>query len=320
MKKQPDSKTFLYLGIAFFGVAAASTAAIFIRYAQAFTDSLTIAAYRMGIATLILLPIILLKHNQELKTITRNDLLKGLLAGAFLAAHFATWITSLEMTSVAVSVLMVTTTPIWVALFSPLFLKETLEKKAVFGLVVAVVGMTVVVLGESCSWQSRGFSCQFAAADNSDSIVLGNILAWIGALCAAGYLMVGRSVRKKVSLMPYTFMVYGTAALILFLLLGFRGQMLSSPPPPEAFLWLLLLAVIPQLLGHSSLNYVIQYLPATMISTMLLTEPLMSGWMAYILFGERPGLKTLIGAILILSGIGFIISGPLEDVEPKGKE
>src|SRR5699024_3708780 len=108
------------------GILAVSTAAIFIRYAQAEAPSLVIAAYRLSLAALLIAPFALSRRRAELAALGRRDLWLALLSGFFLALHFAPWITSLEYTTVASSVVLVTTTPLWVALLSPLTLKEPL--------------------------------------------------------------------------------------------------------------------------------------------------------------------------------------------------
>jgi len=139
MKKDAIHPTVPYLLIPV-GIAAVSTASVLIRFSQEFVPSITIAAYRLGLAALILLPYTLIKHGREIRSLTWRDLKFALLAGLLLALHFATWITSLEYTSVASSVVLVTTTPLWVALMAPFFLGEKTPRIAFAGMLIALLG------------------------------------------------------------------------------------------------------------------------------------------------------------------------------------
>ena len=131
----------------------------------------------------------------------------------FLALHFATWITSLQYTSVASSVVLVTTTPLWVALFAPIFLRERVGPAAVTGMVLALVGGIVIGLSDACAWQAGRLTCPSLRTFFAGTTFLGDFLALFGAWMAAGYLLVGRKLREKLSLVPYIFVVYGMAAL-----------------------------------------------------------------------------------------------------------
>src|SRR5678816_1984962 len=133
-------------------IVAVSTASLFIRFAQAENvPSLVIASIRLTIATLILAPIAFLRHRTELTSLTSNDLILGIVSGIFLAIHFATWISSLEYTTVASSVVFVSTGPLWVAILSPLLLNERLTRAAIFGLILALIGGTLIALADACS-------------------------------------------------------------------------------------------------------------------------------------------------------------------------
>ena len=138
-----------------FAILAVSTASIFIRFAQREAPSLVIAALRLTFASLVLAPIALTRHRDELKKLTRGDLLLGSLSGVFLAVHFATWISSLEYTSIASSVVLVSTGPLWVALLSPIFLKEPLTKPVLIGMLFALLGGTIIGLSDSCPSPER---------------------------------------------------------------------------------------------------------------------------------------------------------------------
>jgi len=289
-----------YLAIAG-GVLAVSTAAIFIRYAQQEVPSLVIAAVRLTLASLVLAPLALARHKPELSSLTRREVGLGLLSGFFLALHFATWISSLEFTSVASSVVLVSTTPLWVALLSPLVLREHINRMTVIGLILALLGGTVVGLSESCQLQN-GLACPPFSEFVRGQALWGNFLALAGAWMGAGYLLIGRRLRAKMSLIPYIFVVYGMAAVSLIVIMLAAGQTPFGYAPIN-YLWLLLLALVPQLLGHSTFNWALRYLPASFVAVTLLGEPIGSTILAFLILREAPSALEIIGGILILAGI-----------------
>jgi len=290
-----------------FGILAVSTAAIFIRFAQSEAPSLVIAAYRMGLSALILAPYAWLRHRQELRSLDRRSLALAALSGLFLALHFAAWITSLEYTTVASSVVLVTTTPLWVALLSPFFLKESLTRPVLLGLGLALSGGLVVGLSDACVWQG-GLVCPSLAEMVRGQAFLGDALALFGALMAASYIMIGRSLRMQLSLGAYIFVVYGMAALVLLGLVLWSGQPLGGYSSPT-YGWFLLLAVVPQLFGHTVFNWALRYISAAYVSVTLLGEPVGSTILAYFLLQESPTWIKIIGAILILTGISVASRG-----------
>lgn len=283
-----------------FGILAVSTSSIFIRYAQRDAPSLVIAAYRLTLAALILTPYALHRHRTELRSLTRAERALGLWSGAFLALHFATWITSLQYTTVLSSLVIVQTSPIWVALASPLILKEALTPRAVWGLALAVAGGLVVSFGDQCGFSAAGWTC--ADGFGGDRTGLGNFLALAGAWGSAGYLIIGRRLRARLSLVAYIYVVYSSAAVFLVLTMMAFGQNPAGYAPPT-YLWMLLLAIVPQLLGHSSFNWALGYLPAAFVAVALLGEPIGSAVLAVILLDEIPSVVTVIGAAVILVGI-----------------
>jgi drug/metabolite transporter (DMT)-like permease len=294
------SKTYVTLAI-LGGILAVSTASIFIRFAQEYAPSLVIAAFRLTFASLIIAPLALSRHRDELFSLGRRELMLGLLSGIFLALHFATWISSLEYTTVASSVVLVTTTPLWVALLSPLVLKEPITRPVIWGMVLALVGGTIVGLSDSCSWNA-GLVCPPLGEFVKGQAFGGNFLALVGAWMAAGYLLIGRYLRVKMSLIPYIFVVYGMAAIILVIIMLASGET-PFGYPPQAYFWMLLLAFIPQLLGHSTFNWALKFLPASFVSVTLLGEPIGSTILAIIILDEAPTPLKLFGAFLILLGI-----------------
>ncbi len=301
MKKDAISPAAPYL-IVPLGILAVSTASLLIRFAQEYASSLTIAAFRLGLASLILLPYTFIKHGREIRSLKSSDLKFALLAGFFLAIHFASWITSLELTSVSSSVVFVTTTPLWVSLMAPFFLKENTSRIAFLGMGIALLGGVIIAGADVCVWQPSGLDCHFTPGSSAAETLLGDFLALLGAIAGAAYLMIGRHLRKKVSLTPYIFLVYSAAAIFLI------GTMLivqGIPPrfPGQVYLWLILLAVVPQLLGHSIFNWSLKYLPTGYVAINLLGEPVGSIILAYFFLNEVPPIVKIIGAILILAGI-----------------
>ncbi|MBN1665731.1 MAG: DMT family transporter, partial [Anaerolineales bacterium] len=203
---------------------------------------------------------------------------------------------------VASSVVLVSTTPLWVALLSPLTIKEPIRRLVLVGMALAMLGGVIIGLSDACSLQAGGIHCppwrEFVAGE----AFIGDLLALAGALAAAGYMLVGRRLRDRMSLLPYIFVVYGMAALVLVLVLLVSGAP-AFGYAPRNYLWLLLLALVPQLLGHSTFNWALRYLSAAYVSVTLLGEPIGSAILAYFLLGETPGALLIAGGILILAGI-----------------
>jgi len=280
-------RAYLILGA---GVLIVSTAAIMIRYAHAEgVSSLAIAAWRLGFAALLLVPLAGIRARAELKQLTTSQWLLALASGVFLGVHFASWIVSLEYTSVASSVALVTTNPIWIALFSWAFLRERLSGRLVCAIALALAGSTAIFLADGVS----------AAAPNP---LLGNTLALVGSLTVCGYLLIGRKLRATITLLPYISIVYGCAAVCLMAAALVAGAALSGYST-TAWLLLLGLALGPQLLGHSAVNYALKHLSATVIAVAVLGEPIGSSILAWLMFGEAIGPAKLAGMILLLAGI-----------------
>jgi drug/metabolite transporter (DMT)-like permease len=285
-----------------FGILAVSTAAIFIRFAQEQAPSLAIAAYRLVIASLLLLPLAGFKGHGEIRELSMRQVGLLILSGLFLTIHFATWITSLEYTSVASSVVLVTTTPLWVALFSPLILRERLSRPVILGMLVALIGGVVIGISDACQDSAGPYHCSAVDQFIQGRAFQGNFLALAGAWTAAGYLMIGRKLRANLSLLSYTFIVYGVSALgLLALALLTRTPMAGFPL--ETWGMFLALAVVPQLLGHSTFNWALRHLPAGLVSISLLGEPVGSTVLAYFFLNEMPPPIKLAGAACILAGI-----------------
>lgn len=284
------------------GILAVSTGSIFVRNAQEYAPSIVIAAYRLVLATVFLAPVAVIRRRDELRSLRGAELALAGLSGFFLSLHFAAWITSLQYTTVVSSVVLVSTAPLWVALLSPLTIREPLTRPILTGMGLAFVGTLVIGLSDTCSWTIAGLACPPFGEFIRGQAFLGDVLALVGAWMAAGYLLIGRRLRADITLVSYVFVVYSVAALFLVGYMLLAGQ---SPfgYPPQAYVWFLLLALVPQLIGHSTFNWALGYLSAAFVSITLLGEPIGSAILAYFLLQETPDGVKIIGAILILAGI-----------------
>lgn len=280
----------LVLGIA---VLIVSSAAIFIRFAQADgVASLAIAAWRLTIAAVVLAPIVMLRHREEIAALPARSWWLGVASGLFLALHFAAWISSLAYTSVASSLALVSTNPVWIALASWLLFRERLGAGLLLGIAAAVGGSALIFASDTGA----------GAAATASNPMLGNTLAMLGSITVCGYLLIGRRLRASVSLLPYVWLVYTSAAI--FLMLGAAAA--DVPLGGYSFLgWgcLLVLALGPQLLGHSAFNWALGHVSATFIAIVTLGEPIGSALLAWMIFGESFATLQLAGFVLLLAGI-----------------
>ncbi len=268
------------------GVLSVSFAAIFIRLADA--PPAVVAFYRMGLATVVLLPIVYWQERHLLRAVPRAHLGWMVLGGFFLALHFMLWITSFSFTSVASSVFFVTTQPIFVAVASVYLFRERSSIHLAFGIALAGLGSLVIGAGD---FQSLG-----------STNLAGNLLALGGSLMAACYFLVGRHVRQTVSLGIYIVAVYGVSALFLLLFIVIGGHSLVGYTG-GTWLSMVLLAIVPTVIGHTSFNWTLRYLPAPIVSVAILGEPVGATVLAYAILREAPAWYTLLGGALILFGI-----------------
>jgi drug/metabolite transporter (DMT)-like permease len=266
-------------------VVAVSFSAILIRWSDA--HPFVIAAYRMGITSMILLPLVLAKYLSEIKKIKRNELLFMIAIGMILALHFGSWIASLEETSVASSVILVTSHPLFVAIVSHYIFREKLQTIGYIGIIIAFAGIIILTIGDYGLGGSN---------------LRGDMLALIGSIAAGIYILGGRKSRRSVSLIPYVFIVYSICTLCLLIACLAVAAPLYPLPIAEYELFILM-AIIPTILGHTFYNYALKYVKAQIISVSLLGEPIGSSILAYILLSEAAPRLTIIGGALILPGI-----------------
>jgi drug/metabolite transporter (DMT)-like permease len=290
--------------IVIIGMLAVSTASIFIRFAQQEAPSFVIAALRMIIATILISPIALRNNTREIFSISKKDLLLIVLSGFFLSLHFATWVTSLAYTSIASSVVLVSTGPLWVALLSVFLLHEKLNNFAFLGIFIALIGVILISLSDSCITNNL-FACSLSFTNSDPSSILGDILALAGAVSVAGYFLIGRILRPRISLISYIFLVYGSASIFLIILLIISRESIMGYSN-ISYIWIFLTALIPQIIGHTIYNWTLKHISATLVSMFTLGEPIGTTILALFIFKEYPGLIKIIAIIFILSGIYYV--------------
>jgi drug/metabolite transporter (DMT)-like permease len=282
-------------GVLLLGILAISFGSILVRLALAASGdrslafSLVMSAGRMGFAALLLLP----GFKNPIRA--RGGIPFALAAGAALALHFAFWITSLSYTSVAASTALVTTNPVWVTLLGWLLFGERPSGLTLLGVGVALVGGLLIGLGD--------------AQGGGANPLLGDLLALLGALAASFYFLLGREAQRRgLSLLEYVRVAYTTAFLILFPLPYLFGGGYGGYPG-VVYLYILLMALLPQLVGHTSFNWATRHISPVLVTLAVLFEPVGASLLAFLLFGEVPGLQVILGALALLLGVALAVLG-----------
>ena len=251
-----------------------------------------IATYRLTLSSVILL-IIAKSKGIRFSSYNKKHLLMGILGGFFLSLHFSFWISSLKFTSVASSVVLVATNPIFIGIFSYLFFKEKQPAELILGIILSFLGSIILVVGDS---GLQGLSVQ------NPSFLLGDILAFLGAIMASGYLMVGSKLREEMDVLPYISMVYTFSASFL-LITSISLQVPFTGYKPSSYFYMVLLAIVPQLIGHTAINWALKHLKASMVAITILGEPIGASILAYIIFRETIKSFQSVGIILIFLAI-----------------
>lgn len=264
----------------FVGVVSVSLASILIRISS--SNSLTIATYRMGLSSLILFPFYLIYKKDSIKL---HDFKIIFLSGIFLALHFYSWITSLSFTSILSSTVLVTTNPIFVSIFSYLLFKRGIKKRTLIAILLSILGVSLMSSNLNISINIKG-----------------NFLALIGALFASLYIISNYQLRKKYNLIDIIFPIYSISFLFLFVLSIFLKINLINLPLKEYSIFFLI-ALIPQVIGHSIFNYSLRFFSPTFISLAILGEPIAATLFGILFFKEIPKLFEIIGGIIIIIGI-----------------
>ncbi len=274
-------------------IIAVSTASILIRLTDA--PPMAIAAWRLALSTLILLPFFLRNDGiAKLRVMRWGELFTLVGVGVVLAVHFATWITSLSYTSVASSVIFVHVDPIFVALVSHFILRERVSRKVVLGMAIAFVGASVIAFGDLGVGEAN---------------LIGDALSLIGAIALGAYILAGRRLRQSLDLTTYVTPVYAVSALVLAvgsIAMGVRLLDYSS----DVMLLFIAIALIPMIFGHTLYNWVLKWISAPVVSISLLGEPIGASILAFLVLRETPSALTLVGGVITLVGILFCAYTP----------
>lgn len=280
------NKTTLYPYIALaVGVAAVSTSAIFVKLTSA--PAPVIAFYRLFFSTLLVLPLFLAKCLPQLKTMSRKDWSYSALAGVLLAFHFILWFESLNYTSVASSVVLVTLQPLFAFIGTYFFFKERVSVRGVISALLAIAGSAVISWGD---FRISGLA------------LFGDFLALAACAMVTAYLLFGQGVRKRHSLTLYTFIVYAVSSVTLLIYCLALKYPLSGYPQQD-WMYFLLLAAVPTLLGHSLFNWSLKWISTNVISVAILFEPVGSIILAYFFLAETVLLTQVIGGGIIVAGV-----------------
>jgi drug/metabolite transporter (DMT)-like permease len=266
-------------------VVAVSTSAILIRLSDAPKGPM--AFWRVTFTILLLAPLAW-RHRTSLAKLQRRDAISAGLAGLALAAHFVSWFESVDRTTVAASVTLVTTQPAFVAVAATLLLDEPLGRRKAAGIAVALGGAGLMSIG--------------AEQGTAPEPLLGNLLALTGAVLAAAYVLAGRSVRQRVAVLPYVTVVYSVCAVTLLAYVLALGDPLVAYPGHE---WLLFLgmALGPGVFGHTVINWALEHVESSVVSVSLVGEPVGSTILALLILGEVPAAVTVLGGGVVLTGI-----------------
>src|SRR5690625_39612 len=271
-------------------VLAVSISAIFVKLASG-APAGTIAFYRLFIAVVLMLPTILLKYRAEIRSITKRDWMLAILSGVFLALHFILWFESLNYTSVASSVVLVTLQPIFAFVGTYIFFGERFSVAAIISMLITLIGSFIISWGD---FQISGLA------------LLGDILALLGAATVTGYFLLGQRMRRNLSLMTYTFIVYGISSITLFLY-NVVTQNTFISFPVDHWIWFIALAIIPTFLGHSLFNWTLRWLSTSTISMAIVFEPIGATILAYYILGEVVTPSQWLGGSIVIFGLFLFI-------------
>ena len=267
------------------GMLAISTSAILVRLSN--SDPLVIGSYRQTFATLLFIPFLIKDKGKEITSLPPQKIAEMAIAGILLGGHFGFFISSVKATSIAASVLLGTCHIVYVAIIGWLFLGERLNKKAIMGTILALFGIIVLFWGDLVEDPGN---------------FRGNILAFVSGILAGLYYLGGRKLRKDISLPLYALVVYFFSALTMWFVVIFQ-DLDYRHLPIEEFQLFILMALIPTLLGHTMQNWALGFLPAYVVSISLLSEPVGSGILGWIIFSEMPSLGVFIGGLIVLIGV-----------------
>lgn len=273
------------VGLLALGVVVVSFAAPMIRLADA--PPLTVAMYRNLFATAVLLPLALVRHRGEMRAIRRSDVAVLVAAGLLLALHFGTWVPSVNLTTVAASTVLVSTSPLWSAGIARIFLGERLRRMVAIAIGIAFAG-AVLISGFDFTLSARAFA--------------GDMLALIGAAAVAGHRIVALGPRRRLSLIPFVAIMYGVCSVALLVVVLASGIRVTGFEA-ETWLWMILIAIGPQVVGHTLFNLLLRDVDPTVLATAIMGEAVGASLLAFVFFGEVPTGGAIAGGTLLLLGI-----------------
>jgi drug/metabolite transporter (DMT)-like permease len=261
--------------------------------------ALAIAFWRNALGAGLIVPVALVRARDELRGLQRRERVLALVAGVFLALHFATWVPSLTYTSVASATALVSTQPVWVALLARA--QGVRVSGGVWGGIAVAMAGAVLLTGADVQVSGRALA--------------GDLLAVAGGVFAAGYITAGSAVRRSVSTTTYTALCYSTAAVLLLVVCLVGRQPLTGYDADD---WLRLVAITlgAQLLGHSLFNVVLRSMSPTLVSMTILLEIPGAALIAAVFLGQRPPVLAFPAAALLLAGLGLVIRDSSRNVEP----
>ena len=272
-----------------------SASAIFIRLADA--PAVAVAFWRCALGAAVLLPPALVRKDHFPRG---RAMYVGIASGVALGAHFGFWISSLDYTSVAASVVLVSTQPVFVAVLAYLLYGERTTPLSFLGIVIAIAGTAVIAFDRT----------------GGSAALLGNVLALAGAVTVAVYVLIGRSSRTAgVGVLPYSVVVYSAAAATLLpVVIAFDVPLWGYSG--ETWIWLAAITAGPQLIGHTVFNWALRYVEASIVSGVILAEPVVAALLAWLVLSEKPGLLTVLGGTIVLAGLYCLLKGRSVAVEP----
>jgi drug/metabolite transporter (DMT)-like permease len=249
-------------------------------------------ALRLPLAVLILTPFVFLHHRHELRSLTLSDIGLTALAGAVMTLHLLLIVESLRYTTIVFNQVLVNTGPIWVALLEVVALGAKFGRQVWLGLAVAILGSGVLLL----------YSALQGTALGGPNTLLGNVMAVVSAIVASVYIVLGRSIRQKVSFLPYVWLLFSAGGITALTVVFFRGLPLVGYSS-EAYFWVVMVTIFPTLIGHAAFNYALRGLSATLVTLSGQVSTLTTAVVAYFAFAEVPTFGTVAGGAIIVLGV-----------------
>ena len=272
------------------GIISISLASIFVKFCDT-VPAMIIATYRMSISTILLCLYIPFNKTNIINSLNKKDISMCLLSGMFLSLHFLLWFLSIKLTNIASSVVLVTTSPIFLGIISKFILKKQIPRNILIAIVLSFIGVILIAQSDSNM-----------LTEINKKALLGNLLALSGGFMASLYLFIGSIQRTRQCTFEYIFFTYSFSAII-FIIFSLIFEYPFFGYEKNDYIYMFLLAVIPQLIGHTSFNYSLKHLRPESVAIAILGEPVGASILAYFIFDEKLQALQAIGIILILYSI-----------------